>query len=407
VSTTPIIDRLEPLPAPKHPVDWGSRAGYVAGGVLSAMILLSATDVAPPLTGWVEDAGAWLAAQGGARFLLLAVVVLILGVLPIVAIHEGGHVLCGRLAGFAFASVRIGPLLIARDGRVSRYRGPNLWDGQANMVPRTLVGISRASALLLIGGPAANIATGALMIAFGPRLGTWATMFGWYSCVIGTVNLLPLRMSNGPMDGMRLLRILTRPDWTAQWHGLLMLGDAAEQGVHADEYPSDAVRAATGIVEDTPETMLAFWLAYAWAYCRDDYATAERFLETSLRHSARGAPPLRDVILYDVVSFVGHIRRDPELTERWAAELPVSSPIPGARARVDAALAMSRGDWDTAIARIGEVEQAVLPAIANETVRERVRAALERWRRHVRQLEREHGTRSIGGVTTPMSMTAG
>src|SRR6185436_6684380 len=95
VSATPMIDRLEPLPTPHRPVDWGMRAGVVVGLAIVAVVLLALSDLVPPLTQWVVSADAWFKAlmRRDPFSVVMAIGVLLAGIVPIVAIHEAGHVL--------------------------------------------------------------------------------------------------------------------------------------------------------------------------------------------------------------------------------------------------------------------------------------------------------------------------
>src|SRR5262245_21954437 len=71
-----------------------------------------------------------LAAQVGLALFIpavrLNVVLVYLLWLPVVAVHEGGHLLAGWAVGFRFRVLTVGPLRIAREGgrlRLSLFRG--------------------------------------------------------------------------------------------------------------------------------------------------------------------------------------------------------------------------------------------------------------------------------------------
>lgn len=138
--------------------------------------------------------------------LFALLVLLILAYILQIVIHEGGHLLCGRLTGYRALSFRIGRVLLVKlDGRwkVRPYHIPGT-GGQCLMAPpaqgnppyrlyhlggglaNLLLALLALPALLLTGHPLVRVFAGALVL-----LGGW---------MAGT-NLIPMRRGGVANDG--------------------------------------------------------------------------------------------------------------------------------------------------------------------------------------------------------------
>ena len=88
--------------------------------------------------------------------------------LPLVlAIHEGGHLLGGKLAGFRFALFIVGPLMISRrkDGiKFSVNKSLGAYGGLAASFPTTTDNLRKGMTMLVAGGPLASLNTGILFL---------------------------------------------------------------------------------------------------------------------------------------------------------------------------------------------------------------------------------------------------
>jgi hypothetical protein len=165
-----------------------------------ALLVLSAPglqrDFGPPLG---------LALFGLGAFLTLALTV---------AVHEGGHLLGGRLAGLSPRFAHVGPVTFAkRDGhwRVG-------WDPRQPLLGgRVVCDLRRAGrarvAVFLAAGPVANLAAFALALALAllpswPLAQAWAGQLAVLSLAFGAFNLLPFRERLFDSDGFALWRLL-------------------------------------------------------------------------------------------------------------------------------------------------------------------------------------------------------
>jgi hypothetical protein len=133
-----------------------------------------------------------------------------------VAVHEAGHVLGGRLAGWPARFVRVGPVTLTR-----RQDGWALgWTWRAGwLTGRVESGPGPADrwrpAVLLLAGPAVNLGLGvaaaALAIAgLPPWLRCGAALFAVHSVCLGIWSVVPIRERGQATDGLRLWWLAVR-----------------------------------------------------------------------------------------------------------------------------------------------------------------------------------------------------
>lgn len=142
-----------------------------------------ATDAAPARRSWVQRVGPALSLlflalvllprlpmPGGGK-LLLQIVIPGLTILAVmwgsVAIHEGGHLLAGRLMGMEFAWCRVGPLTFwrAESGLRCQWVGLRFYDsGTASMVTADEQRYRGHMAWMVAGGPLANLLVALVMM---------------------------------------------------------------------------------------------------------------------------------------------------------------------------------------------------------------------------------------------------
>ncbi|MGK7312515.1 MAG: hypothetical protein ACN0LA_09770 [Candidatus Longimicrobiales bacterium M2_2A_002] len=87
-------------------------------------------------------------------------------VVAVLAVHEAGHLLAGRLVGFRFLLFIVGPLRVAREGdrvQVGWNRSLSLagWLAATGPTPDRLERLRRRTAIMVAGGPLTSLAAGA------------------------------------------------------------------------------------------------------------------------------------------------------------------------------------------------------------------------------------------------------
>ena len=357
--TTPILDRLEPLPplrgARRLQIStWAPIALGVAIGVVLPFV-----DIQPRLAPVhaifraavhvIEDAGIL-------QFVLVGLATLFLAV----AVHEAGHAIAGALAGFKVHSIRIWRLQFELPFTFSVYRGPN--NGAGGWVvcaPRTTDHLAARAGVMLAAGPAANLVSGLMIYLFARSTALMSIAFVAWSLVLGVVNLLPLR--TGPLfsDGYRLLMLLFDRERGERWLALLTLSRDLLAGVPPESFSDEFIGIATAVKDDSSDTVSAHIIAYSKAFRRRRCDEAAVALETCLRCSTRTSKPFQHALMSDAAVFQGRCRKNAALAEAWLNDLPGKLAIPWHRLWAEAGVLHARGDRDAVAAKLDAIELAI------------------------------------------------
>lgn len=160
----------------------------------------------------------------------------LLAILALHAIHEGGHVLAGVLVGAPLQSVTLGVVTVLRErrggaGRAGatggrfRWAVNRSWRRFAGCVEREVTpapGLREALTVTALGGPAASLLAGALLLA-APA--PWAGL-GAASLLVGALNAAPVTVLGQASDGMIVWRLWSRRPAHAAWRARVCGGPA-------------------------------------------------------------------------------------------------------------------------------------------------------------------------------------
>ena len=221
---------------------------------------------------------------------------LFIGTLIAIAVHEGGHLVCGLAAGIQMRRVTVGtgPLLFRRRFGETWFELrllPTL--GLVNPYPSATIRRPRL-ALMLLGGVLANAAAIALIAvitkgvavtaAAGESIGAIVFMQGW----LMVVNLLPftVKLKDGRVgtDGLQLLQLLRVKSGEPTTIGTLyaqMIVTYAHGGAPPPLTPASS------------RIMYQMFRIDRWT----DAAAAREFVEAMLRELGRGALPAAEEAL--------------------------------------------------------------------------------------------------------------
>jgi len=303
----------------------------------------------------------------------IALLAVALSFWPHIVLHEAGHALAGIARGMRAIAFGIGPLRWELGQSGWRFRhggGLGGASGFAALLPQGDRGLSRADQMLyLAGGPLANLATAALVLALLPladdsTLWTSAALgVALCAALLGVLNLAPFHSQGWRSDGRGLLDLLLRsPDAILQQqiHQLLALAHAR---VRPRDWPQALVPRA---VPASTSPMLAAngdLLRLSWAMDHgDDPEAAEAALRATARLPAAPAA-FRPHLACALAGHAARCLRDREVLAAWRplceGGITDLSPL---RAWLDAELAALSGDAAATTAAVAAA-RALLPRI--------------------------------------------
>jgi hypothetical protein len=383
-SRTPILDRIVPLPK----MESATAPTGIILAVWFGLVIVAAIVVMfwhPPL---VRSGARWILAVTGAMAplhwtgatVVLYVFFLLAATFTAVGIHELSHALVGVLVGFRFNSLRVGRLQFDRPFRITLYRGRGTGSGGwASLFPVKQDKLILRAIAMLLAGPLSNLASICLLVLLPYSKGMFSALFIYISLLLGLMNLVPFRSRAVISDGGRILMLLQNRARGERWLAMLKLLQEMRAGVPAEKMPPEFIAKATAIEDKSPDTVVAFALAYAAAFWQRKDDEAAQALETCLRHSSLAAPSQRQGLMSDAAIFQAHRRKRIDLAEQWLADIPQKTEFPWLRLRGEVAILGARGDIAGALKKLDEMEKLIL-AVPNEAMREISLRAVKRWR---------------------------
>ena len=356
-SSTPILDR-QLLPA-KRPLSPSRRRREFALGVSAAacvaaytwLALMGSPEFSPrayhfagPILRFLDNAfGKNTPDELSALIILWRFLSPILAQLAITIVHELGHAVAGKFAGFRILFIGIGPLKIRPPFHL-KWGGEG-WlpdaSGFTALSPIHSDGLRNRAIATLLGGPLANLATATLVMFTNGGKGAFFAWFVLFSITAALGSLFPFRKL-AQSDGKRILMLLRNGREGKRLLALLQLRADMRKGVEADQLRADFIAIATAIQDDSPDTVSAYEIAYSAAFYRHEDAEAARLLEICLKYSGFAGPLMRQAIVTEAVIFQARRRKRADLAEQWLAELPQKMIFPEHRLHAEAAVLQSQ-----------------------------------------------------------------
>jgi hypothetical protein len=357
-TTTPILDRLVPLPERRKRTRKALLLqiflGAVIGGALSytlisrperfgAFSFLGTTNSLTPVI------SLWM-------FIFCFYASLYLGVI----IHELGHLLAGILSGYRVNFIRVGPIQINPPFRVSRQ--PKSGIGAAGMVsllPKKNSNVRASAVFMLLGGPLANLISAGFTFLLPKPVPAFASWFMGISVLLGIGNLIPFVRRGAVSDGYRILVTLRKTPRGERWLAIMHLCTALWDGELPEKLDQELLKRATAHVDLWPDTVAGHMLAYSAAFDQHNDAEAGRLLEIALQHSPFTFFVGKEAVLVEATIFQAKRRGRIDLAEQWLSDVPQETLTPGMRCLAEAAVLEARNDLAAALAKLKESEQAI------------------------------------------------
>ena len=359
-SSTPILDRMTPLPPPEKPLDSQRMIGILLSLAVAGFIVLLK---------FGDSLGRWVMAElprmielnlSFGQVMLLGPS-LILGSLFAIGIHEAAHLFVGVCLGFGFDSLQVGPLQFDRHLRISRYRGRStMAAGRTAMYPVKTGGLAWRLIVMISAGPVANLCSGfaALFLHFSKGLFSYA--FVIVSLFQGVLNLLPLDSGAELTDGRRILMLLRSRKCRERLVALAKLADETKAGVLPKNLSKDSLAKATAIKDNSPDTVQAHSIAYAAASSQPDDSKTAKYLETCLQYSSYAPTHIQQALMSAAGVFQARKRKRIDLAEQWLAAIPGKTEVPWMRANIEVAIREAKGDIEGALTQLVVIEKLVL-----------------------------------------------
>jgi hypothetical protein len=326
-----------------------------------------------------------------------------LGVLALVApafligilAHELGHVAGGKLAGFRFLLLLVGPCKLQRTPaglRLGWNANVNLAGGLACMLPEDGTNLRRRMALFIAGGPVAS-----LVLGLAAGLGGWAwyatftpmappsyaamlgalglVITGAMSVALFAVSALPATAAGFATDGRRLAMLTQKGERAEREAALTILVGLAMSGVRAREYPADLVARLTEHADVTSFGLMGKLMGYYHALDRGEAAKAGAWL-AEVAAGADALPQMTRESVHAERAYWWATHGGDAVAARAAlARAGQCGFDPATKLRAEAAVARAEGDQSGAWAKA----EAALEALKKRSMALRPSADLVEW----------------------------
>jgi hypothetical protein len=265
-------------------------------------------------------------------------VMVVLGLISIATLHELGHAAAGLALGMKLRFFVVGPFQWRiRDGKLKFQFEPKeilSAGGATAAVPATADFARWRDLCMVVGGPFANLLTGAvalgmafaakgdaLLHAKGPL-----ALFGAWSLVACAVNLLPFRTKRNYTDGAQFYQLLSGGPWGDFHRVAALAGSTLVTPLRPRNYDIQAIlRAAHTITQGVHGLLLR---VYAYAYFLDHgriFEAGEALQQAeSIYHDSASDIPAE--LHMEFVFGAAYLRRDPGAAREWWTRMEAMKP---------------------------------------------------------------------------------
>jgi len=343
-TSTPILDVLRPLSSRKRDRVSAGEYFFLSSAFILALISMP----------WLRQVAVSMSA-----FRMPAALALILVIIPgaalglAVAVHEIGHLLGARLAGFRLAR-RSGSSTFQLYSCSALRIGPvALEPGKMKRLPRRLM-------LLFLAGPVTSLLV-PLVVEISVRTAGMGVLtafsihvFSACSILLCLAELIPDSGRTSFSDGARILMLLKNDRAGQRWMYILERQCALAAGESPRNWDETALAHAVAFQDDTRDAVLARWLGYLCATERQDITAATKYLEEALAAPASASAPLRDRLFLEAAMFQAWFRGDSHRARLWTARIRPRKLSPLMQLRLNVALVWSDGKLFDAWEKLGD-----------------------------------------------------
>jgi len=401
-TSTPILDVLRPVPHCGLDKVSAGEYFFLSSGFILTLIYL------PALRRVLAQAPS--GSQGVLDVFLIAPLAALLGA---AVVHELGHLMAARIAGFRLVRMRWG--LSEEDSCVADRRlhfCEVLPVGGIVLAPRKVNRLKRSLVLLFAAGPLASMTFAIVMEAspgwesLAPTIVYSVHLTALFSLQMGIASLLPDSTRSGNFsDGSRLLMLLRNDESGRRRLAILELQLALEQGIHPRDWDPLKLSEATAVSDGTRDHVTGCWLAYLAAAERQDITSATPFLEEALAAPAASSAWVRDRLFVEAAVFQAWFRDNPGKARSWVAMIHERKLDELQQLRLKSALLWSNGKlfdaWEQTASYLKTVQQ--LPQSPGRDLAEK---SAQDWRRQMESRMLTRAWRSMYSLTQEVESTA-
>lgn len=250
-----------------------------------------------------------------------------------IGIHELGHLIAGRLAGFDTGGIAIGGFVWVKSGRNWIFRfDPRCWMG-GYFKPLTSARVFRLAPFtwMVAGGPLASLCLTMVFLAICIRTGSgawfWAGSVFWATAFLSFISTIPFTSGLTRSDGARLLLLQSRPEQARSWVCLLGVQTEEAHGVRPREWDPDLFHQALGFERTAAEYPFCQLMAYYRHLDQGEESMALQNLENALARSSRSGKLFRHVLFLEAAGVAGRDSLEPGLREVASVRKRLSEPI--------------------------------------------------------------------------------
>ena len=230
-----------------------------------------------------------------------------------IALHEGGHLLCGLWSGYTFVSYRLGSMLWMREGgKLVRKRFSLAGTGGQCLMapPGDSPDAPFPQMLYNFGGVLANLVTGLLFFALLAIPGVHTSLFWMPIAVFGGLGALYMALSNGiplaigpvPNDGWNALHLAKDPEARRAFWVTLSVNARQYEGVRLRDMPEAWFALPSEEAMKNGMTATLAVLAENRAMDALDFARAEALFPVIRSEQCRAAELYKKLLVCDEVT---------------------------------------------------------------------------------------------------------
>ena len=245
----------------------------------------------------------------------------------IIVIHELGHLLCGKLSGYQFISLRL--LLFQwtknKDGKIKFSKVSSLFGigGQCLMIP-TREEKDFRYLLYNLGGGLANVIVGLALITpiflSGHPFMRWLFIAGIVSIFIAAINLIPIAFGGFPNDAKNILEARKSEDARLGFYRVLQANGEMALGKYLSDFDEDFFKMNEDA--DVNNFLVAQFILFHAAYLEEKGNYKESYQQLLLLEKAKLPSVYKAqvllALLFDELVYQGDAESLERAKERWA-----------------------------------------------------------------------------------------